>query len=349
MISLKKYLDMDAPARFVDEPQADEFLAATIESYRSALRAMGRTALQVCPTHGSGLEQGLASIETQLANHPTTEFVKQTEGLVGEQLQTWGGRTAEHFKGQADEVKELLLMLARTAESVGERDQRYANQFSDLTTRLKAIANLDDLTQIRASLVQRAAELKNCVDQMAKDSQQSMAQLRAKVSSYESKLQVVETLASKDTLTGLANRHSVETRIEALIAMGQTFCVVMLDLNHFKPINDKFGHAAGDDLLKQFSRELQSNVRSNDLVGRWGGDEFILVLTCNRAGAKLQIERMQKWVFGEYKIQIGAGKEPEKIRVEAAIGLTQWQPGDTLQQLIEEADAAMYRDKQLSR
>jgi hypothetical protein len=65
---------------------------------------------------------------------------------------------------------ELLIVLANTAESVGDRDHRYANQFHQLTTQLRTIADLDDLTVIRSSLMQRATDLKTCVDQMARDS-----------------------------------------------------------------------------------------------------------------------------------------------------------------------------------
>jgi GGDEF domain-containing protein len=196
--------------------------------------------------------------------------VRGTGKHVEEQLQQWGGRTAEYFKAKTNDVKELLLALAGTAESMGERDQRYTKEFSEFTTQLQTIANLDDLTQMRASLVQRATELKSCVDRMAQDSNKSVARLRAEVSTYETKLKTVEQLALRDALTSLSNRRSVEERIEWRITHEQMFCVVILDLDRFKQVNDTYGHLAGDSLLKQFSRELRSNTRPTDVVGRWG-------------------------------------------------------------------------------
>jgi len=275
--------------------------------------------------------------------------VASTGKSVEEQLQQWGNRSAEYFKAKADDVKELLLALAHTAESMGERDQRYAKQFSDFTTRLRTIADLDDLGQVRASLVQRATELKSCVDQMAQDSSNSVALLRQEVSSYETKLKTVEELVLRDALTGLANRRNIDERMEWRIAHKQAFCVVILDLNRFKQVNDTYGHLAGDDLLKQFSEELRSNTRPTDVVGRWGGDEFIIVLDCDLAGARSQIERMQKWVFGEYKIQTGTGADKVKIRLDASIGVAQWQAGESIQQVVERADSAMYEEKGVSR
>jgi diguanylate cyclase (GGDEF)-like protein len=349
LISIKKYLDRDEPALTVAEPEPDELLAVTMDSYRSALRAIGRNAIEACPAPGRELEQGLAKLESSLTIDATPKAVQRTEEQIEDQLERWGGATAQHLKEQADEVKELLILLAGTAESVGERDHRYAQQFSGLTADLKAIANLDDLTQVRSSLVRKATELKSCVDQMAQDGQQSLAQLRSKVTSYETKLKVVEEIASKDTVTGLANRRSVEARMGRLIAQHETFCAVIIDLNHFKQVNDKYGHPAGDDLLKKFAHELQNNVRSEDMVGRWGGDEFIVVLRRDSAGAKPQIDRIRHWVLGNYTVETGAGKAALKVEVTAAIGLAQWSSGMTMKQVIEQADAAMYRDKRESR
>jgi diguanylate cyclase (GGDEF)-like protein len=137
--------------------------------------------------------------------------------------------------------------------------------------------------------------------------------------------------------------------LERACAQNRVFCVVILDLDRFKQVNDTHGHVAGDSLLKQFAQELRSNVRPSDIVGRWGGDEFILVLDCDLAAAKSQIERMRKWVCGDYTIQTGTGAAKIRINLGASVGMAQWQPDETAVQITERADAAMYREKELSR
>lgn len=129
----------------------------------------------------------------------------------------------------------------------------------------------------------------------------------------------------------------------------QPFCVVMLDLNHFKRVNDKYGHVVGDKMLKQFAKDLQLNTRSGDLVGRWGGDEFVVVLGCDAISASSHIARIRDWVLGKYTIQLEENEKPLEIWVDASIGVAEWRTGETIQQVIEEADTAMYVEKNRSR
>jgi len=349
LISIKKFLDRNVLAVAEDEPEQEDLLRVTMDSYRAALRAIGKSAVRACFFPGRELEQGLAILEKSLSPETHPADVKKVQNQVEEQLHRWGGFTADYLKSQADEVKELLIMLASTVESVGERDKRYTGQFGGLTADLKALANLDDLAQVRSSLVRKATELKKCVDQMAEDSKSSLEQLRFKVSNYESKLKAVEQLASKDTLTGLANRRGVEAKMEWHISQNTTFCAVMIDLDLFKEVNDRYGHQAGDDLLRRFAKELQKNVRGEDLVGRWGGDEFIIVLCRDLVGGMSQVERIRKMAFGTFSVATGTNWGSVKLRVAASIGLAQWEPGKSVKQLIEQADAAMYIDKQVSR
>lgn len=346
MISLKKYLDSEAdPADVSNDPS--ELFETALNSYRCSLRAMGKSAVRACAAVGADLQHNLTGLEGRLYRNLTPSLFQETGKKVEDELEQWGGRTADYLKAKAKEAKELLLALARTAESLGERDQRYASHFGQFTSRLQAIADLEDLTQVRNSVLQKASELKTYVGQMEQESRLLVAHLQAEVSTYETKLKAAEELALRDTLTGLANRRNVEERLQWRISNQKPFCVAILDLNHFKQVNDRYGHPTGDSLLKQFAHELSSHLRSSDLVGRWSGDEFIVVLDCDLANARAQIERMRQWTFGDYTIQNGTGPEKTKVRVEASIGLVQRQPDETMQEVIERADSAMYKEKNL--
>jgi diguanylate cyclase (GGDEF)-like protein len=345
MISLKRYLDgvEEEPAAGHTDPA--ELLEVGLKSYRSVLRSMGESGARACPGVGADLQQGLKNLSDRLDGAVTLDALAEASAQANEQLRLWGDRTSDYFKAKTAEVKELLIALAHTAEAVGQRDRQYGTHLNQFTARLKTISNLEDLTQVRASLVQHATELKSYVEKMEVDSNKLVQKLQTDVSAYETKLKKVEDLALRDALTGLANRHNVEERLQAWTARGQAFCVVMLDLNCLKKVNDKHGHQAGDDLLKQFAQELRSNSRSSDIVGRWGGDEFLVLMEGGAAAAFTQIERMKKWVFGEYTIRGGKDAAGVKVNADAALGLAQWQTGETIKAVIAQADAEMYKQK----
>ncbi len=333
MLSIKKYLESDA----------EELVRSAISSYRSTLQAMANNGIQACPPVGLELQQSLLNLQERLALEATAQLVNQTGQQASQELEAWSGRAAEYFKHQTEEFRDIMLIMATTAQSVGDRDQRYLGQLGDFTTRLQSFASLDDLAQIKTSIKKSASELQSCVAQMARDGQEAVAKLQRELAIHQAKLDEAERIASADALTGVANRRRVEQEMESRAAVGREFAIVLFDLNRFKPINDTFGHQAGDAVLKQFATELKQAFRSTDLVGRWGGDEFIAILDGKADQAEPQLERVRKWVFGEYTIQ-ASGKE-QKVFVDASIGVAGWSKGEAITLVIEQADKAMYVQK----
>jgi diguanylate cyclase (GGDEF)-like protein len=348
LISLKKYLDIRHRDLSTIDSEPDAAFDAVILCCCGVMLAVGKSAVQISPGLGEDLERNLHGLERRLSIERSPQAILQVKDQVELQLQEWSARTSGHYKAKADEVRQLLIALARTAESVGSRDQGYASQFKALTGNLEKIADLDDLSQIRASIVQNVAQLQKSVEQMTRDSQDLVSQLRAEIGTYEARLKSAEHLALKDELTGLANRRCIEERINWSISHQLQFCIAIIDLNHFKNVNDAYGHPVGDELLKQFASELKFNARSCDQVGRWGGDEFLVVLACDDHGARAHIGRIRDWVFGKYTLR-GSDHEPVTVDVDAAIGVAYWHPGQTADQLIAEADAGMYADKKQAR
>jgi diguanylate cyclase (GGDEF)-like protein len=360
MISLKKYLDSPDPApedthgleirstaEAVRSKDPARVLALAVAAYRAALRDMGSCSMEVCPALGQDLKDTLGKLDERLERDVSPTAVAAAEVAVQQQLQAWGKRTADHYRQKTDEVKDLLLAMARAAESVGERDKRAAGYLSDVTTRLHAIASLDDLTQIRVSIERSAADLRTSVDRMASEGKQAIAELRAELTSYQAKLEETEELASRDGLTGLRNRVWVERQLDRRLGMGKAFSVAIVDIDDFKSVNDSHGHLAGDELLQQFAMELKSACRSTDMLGRWGGDEFILVFDCALTEAQGQIERLRVWTCGNYKLHSRSGQV--KLHVEASMGLAERQAGESMKELLARADAAMYQCKEASK
>ena len=164
------------------------------------------------------------------------------------------------------------------------------------------------------------------------------------VNLYVSKL---EETASRDELTGLYNRRKMDELLIREIAFtkryGDSFSLMMLDVDYFKSVNDTYGHHAGDHYLVLLAKVLQKEVRVVDFVGRWGGEEFIILLPKTRIDqASVLAERLQKAVE-QIQLEIDRGS----ISRTASIGITSTQSGTmNVDEIIRQADAAMYRAKQ---
>ncbi len=149
-------------------------------------------------------------------------------------------------------------------------------------------------------------------------------------------------LATKDPLTGIHNRHMFGELFSKELSIfkrhGSKLSLMMLDLDHFKNINDTYGHNIGDAVLKEFAALVTSSVREADIFARWGGEEFVLLLRnagCEEAfgvGEKIRI-LLENSDFGEVD------------KVTCSIGITEIQLEDTLESAMERADSAMYRAK----
>jgi diguanylate cyclase (GGDEF)-like protein len=157
---------------------------------------------------------------------------------------------------------------------------------------------------------------------------------------------IVERQALVDSLTGLANRRSFEERLRGELARAARFhdsvCVVFADLDDFKQVNDRYGHAAGDEVLKAFAAALRATVRETDVAGRWGGEEFGLVLPGTDAdgGARLAERARAAIEHGEVRMPNG-----DVLSVTASFGVAAYPESHELGELLAAADSALYAAK----
>ncbi|MGD0135905.1 MAG: diguanylate cyclase [Bryobacteraceae bacterium] len=157
----------------------------------------------------------------------------------------------------------------------------------------------------------------------------------------------IRYLAEFDALTGLLNRHAISGKLEQSVKQAESdhsqIVVLFIDLDHFKPINDRYGHAAGDRILKITAKRMQHQVRSEDCVGRLGGDEFIIILPGLSLDTNVLkvVERILRTVEEPIEIEGGA-----RVNVTASIGLSRYPvDGTSSEALISRSDMAMYRVK----
>jgi len=142
----------------------------------------------------------------------------------------------------------------------------------------------------------------------------------------------------KDSLTGVYKKTYFDKRIQKIIRHQEDAIVVVIDLDDFKAVNDTYGHQAGDDVLREFTALIQENIRSDDVLARWGGEEFLLLLQHTSVeNALKKVEAMRKLIAEHTFSHIG--------RLTASFGLASKEKNDDMHTLLQRADKALYEAK----
>lgn len=270
----------------------------------------------------SDLARGNSGKPVPLEGH-TGELLKELQGNLRHVIRKARRLTVGDFACEAGcmgEVSEAFEVMGRTLQAALVRLEQQKQDLTDLSESLRR--------EIDARAV------------VEKDLRREQARL--------------QKLASTDPLTGIANRRQFfQTAIRELERIRRTkshACLAMLDIDHFKALNDTLGHGAGDKALRRIAKIITSSIRLYDLVGRYGGDEFIFLFPeIVREDAYALLERLRDSVE---KSKISAGKNNPNITV--SIGLTELivdkaVTSGTLDQAIKRADDALYKAKNSSR
>lgn len=159
---------------------------------------------------------------------------------------------------------------------------------------------------------------------------------------WQNRENLINEISQKDPLTGVFNRRVIDHNLKNLHQTVQACSVILIDLDHFKAVNDGFGHDVGDHVLRRIAKVLSANVRGSDIVGRFGGEEFIMILQSKGIDQVREIaERCRKQIEAEcFMIREGMN-----ICITASFGFSVYRTGMTYEQLIKQADQALYLAK----
>ncbi|MGM0593051.1 MAG: biofilm regulation diguanylate cyclase SiaD [Pseudomonadota bacterium] len=155
--------------------------------------------------------------------------------------------------------------------------------------------------------------------------------------------------ALHDPLTGMGNRRFLMDRlreeVERATRNSSTFCVTIIDIDHFKRVNDRYGHEAGDQLLCELAQQLPKTLREYDVCGRWGGEEFLLIFPDTPQEAAFAVAERVRHAIS----QVSLSSMGDNYPITASLGLTGYVEGESYSETVNRADHALYRAKALGR
>lgn len=250
-------------------------------------------------------------------------------------------RRLQSLRSRAAAIAPGGQVAATRAE--GDELAQLTQSFSEMATRLEASrleveVNQAALRQAHDELDQRVRER---TDELVKANQQLLDEVveRKRV---EARL---EELSQTDSLTGILNRRAIASHLEEscrdLTDDRESFCIILVDLDHFKEINDNFGHCVGDQALKYAVERLRHGIRESDLLGRWGGEEFLIMLPRTAImEAKGLAERLCNSLSGS-RVETGG----YSVAVTGSFGLSRYRCGEGLDTCLKRTDDALYEAK----
>ena len=160
----------------------------------------------------------------------------------------------------------------------------------------------------------------------------------------------LERLATFDPLTGLYNRRAILGKLRELINIAnrykEDFSLIMLDIDHFKKVNDRYGHLTGDEVLEEIATLISRNIRDTDIVGRYGGEEFIIILPKTTLASAWVVAERLRTIIKQVEMKDSAGNV---FAITVSQGLAGWERGEDTSSLISRADEALYKAKEKGR
>ncbi len=244
----------------------------------------------------------------------------------------------------SDGLRAVIDEVGETASQTGERVTEFTTSLQTKSGRIASLGMPADLGAELDALLSDSRDTGAALAVLA----QRLRSATGELEKLRAELDLAKVQATMDSLTGVANRRCFDDTLKQLVRERQPDesgpSVVLIDLDHFKRINDQFGHVFGDTVLKNIALAIRSCVKGRDLVARYGGEEFVVLLPSTPlAGAAALAEQIRGTIAGA---RIRRGNTQERIGdITVSLGVAAWHAGESMESLIERADQALYRSK----
>jgi diguanylate cyclase len=241
------------------------------------------------------------------------------------------------------ETLKSLLDLVEKAKSDASGIGAAINEIST-----KFLTNVESLAGLIDSLVQETSNITGRSERLGLDLKQSVD----KIDALERTLQDVRREATTDGLTGIANRRYFDMMLQTMsgdaMNSGDDLSLLLVDIDHFKKVNDTWGHATGDEVLQLVAATLTQTVKGQDCAARYGGEEFAVILPGTSATAATIVGDNIRMALGR-RLFVPRTAQQAVCTVTASIGVASYEPGEPLAQWVQRTDAALYEAKKSGR
>ena len=239
------------------------------------------------------------------------------------------------------EFSQFIGLLKESLTQRSEDSNAFHNRIFERSDDFKRLANLEDIREVRDHLVKLVRDLRQTVIDQQQQEEKRNAEFSKRMQELEAKLEVAKREAQTDPLTGIPNRAAFDRMMKTWIENKKTFVVGMIDLDHFKSINDTHGHKVGDSALICAAQWIKGNVRQDSFFARLGGDEFAVLLDNINLGEAVKRFSDLLAEFSSRSYVCSNGTEERTVKFTMSCGLAEFTQGDTADSVIQRADEGL--------
>jgi diguanylate cyclase (GGDEF)-like protein len=327
---------------------ASEFATKTVELLQALASTMADAAL-----FDSELQNSIRAFGESV---PRRAIVADLRRLLADTraIDTASRRARRREFQRRQEVSKIVGTLAKAIEESSARSDKLSSGLEDILQQLWDLPDVEGLRSLRqqvTSRVQSLAEESRSLRHDLEGARTRTSALEDIVAEQAERIMDLQTEASQDPLTGVANRraydHWLPKQVQVCQSTDTPFALVLLDLDHFKSINDQHGHPFGDEVLQAAAKAMVQAVRQDDIVARVGGEEFaVLIKGAVPNVARLVAERIRSSIG---RLEIRPDADADAVPVTASAGLASLRPDDDPESLYGRADRCLYRAKNSGR
>ncbi|MEM7611568.1 MAG: GGDEF domain-containing protein [Pseudomonadota bacterium] len=331
-----------------------DLLDGSLDTLDRILRAMGEFAVELeeedprfqdlCKEYARHVTNGAAILDEGIAE--ATDGARQwgrVRRFYIDRRQRESEFVAERLRNYRLLVEDMVVGL----RSIASREETTETSVTDGLKHIEKAADSGDIASVRVAIEKTMVSVNHAFNEQRRLFEGQIAQANSRMLSLREDLANAREDLKHDALTDTYNRGAFDVAMQQAVSLNfilrQPVTVVMLDLDHFKAINDEYGHAAGDDVLRSVADCLSRTfVRRSDVVARYGGEEFALILgDVNAATGEMLVNRFLAMVRETVKIPYGKADS----KVTCSGGLTELLPADTVESVLLRADRALYKAK----
>jgi diguanylate cyclase len=330
----------------------DHSLEEAAEYLRMTLQFLGRYNLPGTPVNYTVGYEYAAKLNSQLMN-AVDQSISGDQAITPEQTGTW---FQEHvvYRGQGlvQSVKTDLLKVLQEVfgdlSTAGKDVSLFGKSMARFSERIDTVEDKEAFKETLKDLMLEVKHIENSGTLLEK----RLKHANDRVEKLQEKLKEVEQHATIDPLTNLYNRRTFERRLLQEIAAaskkGGELSLGIIDIDHFKRVNDTYGHLAGDDLLRIIAKTLKDFLKGRDIVCRYGGEEFVMLLPDTPLkGAVTVAETIRKHFAQMSWKQKSTGVSMGKVTLSAGVAL--YRPDESMESFVQRADVALYHSKKTGR